>query len=235
MTIGTRSVLYGAHQFLLHPWFVAAAWWRLYGFPWDPRLWVAFFVHDLGYIGKPNMDGPEGEQHPMLGAAIMWRCFDVNDASMEDDEDCTTGVQYRWRVLARVCNAVFGDGLAITGQEHTWAGFVKYHSRFVAKADGTCPSRLCVADKLAISLTPAWLYLPMARATGELAEYRAHHDAAKNGAGKYAGDKHTRSDFATSDAGWYARVQDYCSRWAYAHRDGGDDTWTGAAKPEVRS
>jgi hypothetical protein len=23
-------------------------------------------VHDLGYIGKPNMDGPEGETHPVL-------------------------------------------------------------------------------------------------------------------------------------------------------------------------
>ena len=53
MKIGTRSVLFGAHAFWLHPWFVAAAWWKLYGFPWDPRLWVAFFLHDLGYFGKP--------------------------------------------------------------------------------------------------------------------------------------------------------------------------------------
>ncbi|TDO21919.1 hypothetical protein [Pedobacter duraquae] len=69
--VGTRSVLYGAHCFFIHPFFVAAAWWKLYGFPWDPRLWVAFFVHDLGYIGKPNMDGIEGEEHPILGALIM--------------------------------------------------------------------------------------------------------------------------------------------------------------------
>ena len=68
MTVGTKSVLFGAHQFLIHPWFVAWGWWTLYGFPLDPRLWVAFFVHDLGYIGKPNMDGPEGETHPLLGA-----------------------------------------------------------------------------------------------------------------------------------------------------------------------
>ena len=70
MRVGTKSVLFGAHCFFLHPWFVAAAWWRLYGFPWDPRLWVAFFVHDIGYLGKPNMDGPEGESHPELGARI---------------------------------------------------------------------------------------------------------------------------------------------------------------------
>mgnify|MGYP001158024197 FL=1 len=75
MRVGTKSVLFGAHCFLIHPWFVAWSWWKLYGFPWDPRLWVAFFVHDLGYIGKPNMDGPEGEQHPVLGARIMGTLF----------------------------------------------------------------------------------------------------------------------------------------------------------------
>lgn len=68
MKIGTKSVLFGAHAFWLHPFFVARAWWLLFGFPWDPRLWVAFFLHDLGYIGKPNMDGPEGEQHVQWGA-----------------------------------------------------------------------------------------------------------------------------------------------------------------------
>lgn len=72
---GTRSVLFGAHCFFLHPFFVAAAWWRLYGFPFDPRLWFAFFLHDIGYIGKPNMDGAEGEQHPVAGAKIMGALF----------------------------------------------------------------------------------------------------------------------------------------------------------------
>lgn len=71
MKIGTKSVLFGAHCFLLHPVFVAIAWTKLYGFPLDPRLWIAFFVHDLGYLGKPNMDGAEGETHVELGAKIM--------------------------------------------------------------------------------------------------------------------------------------------------------------------
>lgn len=75
MKIGTRSILFGAHQFALHPLLVAIAWWRLYGAPLDPRLWVAFVIHDLGYLGKPNMDGPEGETHVELGAAIMRRLF----------------------------------------------------------------------------------------------------------------------------------------------------------------
>lgn len=75
MKIGTKSVLYGAHCAIIHPWFVALAWWKLYGFPFDPRLWIAFFVHDLGYIGKPNMDGKEGEAHPYWGACLMGFLF----------------------------------------------------------------------------------------------------------------------------------------------------------------
>jgi hypothetical protein len=71
MKVGTKSILFGAHCFLIHPIFVFIAWCQLYGFPYDPRIWIAFFVHDLGYWGKPNMDGPEGEKHVELGAKIM--------------------------------------------------------------------------------------------------------------------------------------------------------------------
>ncbi|MBF0481301.1 MAG: hypothetical protein HQK81_06295 [Desulfovibrionaceae bacterium] len=75
MKIGTKSLLIGAHQVVLHPWYVAKAWRKLYGFPRDPRLWVAFVVHDWGYWGKSDMDGPEGETHVELGARIMARLF----------------------------------------------------------------------------------------------------------------------------------------------------------------
>lgn len=78
--IGTRSLLFGAHQFALHPIMLAIAWTRLFGFPRDPRLWVAFLVHDWGYWGKPNMDGKEGGDHPFLGAKIMTRLFDGKDS-----------------------------------------------------------------------------------------------------------------------------------------------------------
>lgn len=73
---GTKSILFGAHQFIIHPVFVFAAWWKLYGFPRDPRLWIAFIVHDWGYWGSPNMDGDEGNCHPFLGARIMHYLFD---------------------------------------------------------------------------------------------------------------------------------------------------------------
>lgn len=176
MRIGTKSVLYGAHCFLVHPWFVAWAWWRLYGFPFDPRLWFAFFLHDIGYIGKPNMDGEEGEQHPHLGANVM-----------------------RW---------LFGS---------KWHEFALYHSRFLAKRDGKQYTKLCVADKLAIVLTPSWIYVPMARATGEIKEYRSKSQQMNPGSDAVT---------ATTDWEWHAGVKPYVLAWVDEHKDLREDTWT---------
>lgn len=79
MKIGTRSVLFGYHQFLLHGCFVAAAWVRLFGWTWQWQRWASFFVHDIGYLGKPDMDGVEGETHPLLGGQLMfWLTGDMN-------------------------------------------------------------------------------------------------------------------------------------------------------------
>lgn len=182
MKVGTKSVLFGAHCFFLHPWFVARAWWKLYGFPRDPRLWVAFFVHDIGYLGKPNMDGAEGETHVELGAKIM---------------------------------GVFG---------REWESFTRYHSRFYAKKDGVQYTRLCVADKLAICLTPAWLYLPMVNWTGEIKEYMAMSKA--NGNTKYA----FMSIDHESQLQWHANMCAYLDKWVAEHKDLKVDTWT----PESR-
>lgn len=186
MRIGTKSLLFGAHQFFLHPLFVAVGWTRLFGFPLDPRLWFAFFLHDIGYLGKPDMDGPAGETHPYLGARIMG-----------------------W---------LFGD---------RWYRFSLYHSRFLAKQDGVNPSRLCFADKLATAMTPAWLYLPMARATGELAEYM-RHSVGDPSTAKYAGNGYR---MATAEE-WFSDVRDYLEAWVEAHKDGAADTWTPALKTE---
>lgn len=220
MTIGTKSVLYGAHCWFLHPWFVAWAWWRLYGFPWDPRLWVAFFVHDLGYIGKPNMDGPEGESHPWLGARIMGELFDVR------------GWRGDWDLLPRLMNALFGDPFVsdrFTGRPCSWYQFAFYHSRYLSKTYGVQPSRLCIADKLALALTPWWLYLPMVRATGEIREYMAHAQHRLKGNHAISEDE-ARRVTSPSPAEWYAGVQSYCRRWAHEHRDGRADTWTTDAR-----
>lgn len=76
MSIGTKSLLYGYHCFFIHPIALAVAWIKLYGCPNDWRIWLAFIVHDWGYWGKPNMDGPEGETHPYFGARLMCLLFD---------------------------------------------------------------------------------------------------------------------------------------------------------------
>ena len=75
MRVGTKSLLFGAHCFFIHPWFVAAGWINLYGFPFDPRLWIAFFIHDWGYWGKYKMDDENGESHPLWAARIMGAIF----------------------------------------------------------------------------------------------------------------------------------------------------------------
>lgn len=223
MKIGTKSVLFGAHAFFLHPWFVAWAWWKLYGFRqiyigyntghpqtatgrtrlawrlgfrggprfaslWHPALWLAFIVHDLGYFGKPNMDGLEGEQHPEFGA--------------------------------RIVGALFGDG---------WYRFTRYHSRYLAKKDSRHFSALCLADKLAIAITPAWLYLPMVTATGEIDEYLQKAAVfQRTGEGAASG----LSIDAVDPAKWYADVQAYCRKWVEEHKDGRTDGWTPATREE---
>ncbi len=69
--VGTRSLLFGAHAVWLHWLFVAWAWTKLYGFPLDPRIWVSFVVHDLGYFSCRAMDDADGKRHPIVGAKIM--------------------------------------------------------------------------------------------------------------------------------------------------------------------
>lgn len=205
MKIGTKSVLYGAHCFFIHPWFVALAWWKLFGFPWDPRLWVAFFVHDIGYLGKPNMDGEQGEMHPWAGARIMTVLFDR--ARRPVLPIATLGVRDVW----------LGN----------WGRFALFHSRFLSKRYGAQFSRLCVADKLAVALEPWWLYLPRVILTGEVEEYMALRRKAGS---KYGSEARGDSD-PSSRREWQRRMSTYCREWAYAHRDGRDDTWT----PNVRA
>lgn len=182
MKIGSRSVLYGAHCFFIHPLFVALAWWRLYGFPFDYRLWVAFFVHDLGYWGCENMDGEEGEQHPYLGAFLMSRF----DEPFPYNGDAPGNL--------------------------TWYNFTLYHSRFLARHHDRVFSKLCVADKLAAALEPRWFYLLRVIVTGEIKEYMALHQDPNSKYGPKSRVLNTRWE-------WCTYMQNFCRRWAYAHKD----------------
>jgi hypothetical protein len=138
MKVGTKSVLFGAHCFLLHPFFVAASWTKLYGFPWDPRLWVAFFVHDLGYWGKPNMDGEEGETHVEFGAKVMRLLFGEKwgDFSMYHSR------YYAKRNSRQPSKLCFADKLSFALTPRwlylpmvNWSGEIKEYLRMAETAD----------------------------------------------------------------------------------------------------
>jgi len=148
MKLGTKSILFGAHQFILHPIFVAIAYIRLYGFPFDPRIWIAFLVHDWGYWGKSDIDGKEGKTHPVLGAEIMRFFFDETNVMSYDA----------------------GVG-SIYWLNTKWYDFTLYHSRFYADNNKESYSKLCYADKLAFCIPPMWLYLLLVNLTGEIHEY----------------------------------------------------------------
>lgn len=192
MNVGTKSLLFGVHQVFIHPFWVALAWWKLYGFPWDPRLWVAFVVHDWGYWGCPEMDGPKGDLHPYRGAEIMHFLFDTP----------------RWSK----------GSVYIEGSMFYWRHFCLYHSRFLAKQHDQQPSKLCMADKLAMYYEPWWLYLPRAWASGELKEYV--NSCAPGG-------KNAHMNLVNPTARqWYKAVQGYLKRYAEEHKDGKIDAVT---------
>jgi hypothetical protein len=182
MRIGSKSLIYGAHQVLIHPIAIAYAWTKLYGFPLDLRLWCAFLIHDWGYWGKSNMDGESGERHPVKGAAIM-------------------------RLL-------FGKA---------WGDFTLLHSRFYATKLNRQFSRLAVADKLASTVLPAWLYVPMVCLTGEADEYM-HCTSLKEGS-KFRSQGVISGDVRL----WYSELQTYLRGWVEIHKDVNDPLFNQAA------
>ena len=183
MRVGTKSVLFGVHAIWIHPFFVAWAWGKLFGFPWDFRLWVAFFVHDTGYLCKRDMEGFDGQRHVLLGGRIMGWLFDAY-----------------------------------------WRDFTCCHSRHWAKRVGKRYSKLCLADKLAFVLTPAWLYLPMARLSGELEEYM-RVASGRQLCGGITDFEQSLLDSRDSRV-WLEGLKIYTRRWVEQHRNGIRDHWT---------
>lgn len=144
MRIGTKSLLYGSHQFILHPLYLAVAWRRLYRrWPRGWRLWVAIVAHDWGYWGAPEMDGPVGRLHPHGGAQLVARL-------------ATLGRKPRYRQF----------------HYRRWYEFAACHSRTYASLLNLPASPLMRADKLATALYPNWLYVALCWLSGEWVEYR---------------------------------------------------------------
>lgn len=206
ISVGTKSILFGAHCFFLHPWFVLAAWIKLFGIKsLSLPIFVSFFVHDLGYWGAPNMDGDEGELHPYLGARIMHYLFDKRDS--------------RW--------TIFSKGEKFYTSKY-WYNFSLFHSRFLAKKNGEHYSKLCVADKYAICLTPSWLYVPMATATGEIKEYMKDFENSNYTSPTFEGKRKFDSRYE-----WHKAVKKYVKTWIDEHKDMKQDTWTPISRKPI--
>lgn len=92
MRIGTRSLIFGLHSFFVHPILMLAIFKKVVGRRADFVEIVCILIHDIGYFGKPNMDGVEGNLHPYAGAKLArflfgdrgWRlCVGHNDEVRE--------------------------------------------------------------------------------------------------------------------------------------------------------
>ena len=82
-----------------------------------------------------------------------------------------------------------------------------------------------MADKLAFVLTPDWLYLPMTRATGELAEYMLRAKERQAGSAHFTVVESAQLN--SKDAReWLTGLKSYTRRWIEQHKDGGVDHWT---------
>ena len=85
---------------------------------------------------------------------------------------------------------------------------------------------------MAFVLTPAWLYLPMTRATGELAEYMAKSRDRQVGGGAF--NEVERAQLESGDAAtWLRGLKSYTRRWIEQHRDGAEDKWTISRVPSA--
>ena len=79
------------------------------------------------------------------------------------DMDGQSGIDHP-KLGSEIAGRLFGD---------YYRQLVLLHSRHLARKLGATPSKLCWADKASILFEPEWFYLLRARASGELAEYRA--------------------------------------------------------------
>ena len=148
MNVGTKSLLFGCHQVLIHPVLVYTAWVKLYHKLPNPKETVCIVIHDWGYWGKPNMDGEEGEWHPKPAALFAAKHFDTgkDDGAFRKHGDL--------------------------GTHHSkYFSLCMFHSRFMARKYGVQPSKLCLPDKYGVALMPAWMWVGLGTLSGEIHEY----------------------------------------------------------------
>lgn len=151
MRVGTRSVVFGVHALWWHGFTVLLAWRRLYKqWPSWPIL-LAILLHDIGYWGLPNIDGPEGKRHPFRGARWTARLVIL--------------LEHGYWLQCPLFDGCEGSFIYY---------FTAAHSRDVAAMLGADVSKLYAADKASILYDPKWWYLCRAKLSGEIREFKSH-------------------------------------------------------------
>ncbi len=163
----------------------------------------ALYLHPIAVlVAYSRLYAIPGDPRLLLGILT----HDVGYWGMDrvEGEGSENHVELGGRIMDRLCGQPWGD-------------HVRRHSRSWCDLHGQRYSRLCVADKLAFVLTPAWLYLPMARASGELAQYMAATDGQTRD-GKFTETE--RSLLQSGDAKlWLKGLKSYTRRWVEQHRN----------------
>lgn len=148
MKVGTKSLLFGVHQFIWHPITVTLAWHELYGKWPEWKEFVCIIVHDWGYWGKPNMDGAEGESHPEFGADIAYWFLDGLGGHKYGDLCLFHSRHYARRAHREPSRLCWADKLSIKYEPwwfylpRAWlSGELKEYRKVAAKA-GRVPLRV---------------------------------------------------------------------------------------------
>ena len=144
MKIGTKTLFFGCHQFIIHPLYVYIAWIKLYHKLPSIGETLAIIIHDWGYFGKGDLDGIDGEKHP------EWACKFFNN------------IKHLWFTQNWFVKCLDLSDLCL------------YHSRSYAKIYNAEPSKLCWADKYGTILYGKYLWTFLATISGELNEYKTN-------------------------------------------------------------
>ena len=75
MKLGTKTLLFGTHQFVIHPALMIVAFLKIHKRRPSMSEFLAIVVHDWGYWGCDGIDTGGGENHPYAGARIMERLY----------------------------------------------------------------------------------------------------------------------------------------------------------------
>ncbi len=90
MRIGSKTLLWGTHQFVLHPAVMLIAFLKIHRrFP-SMAEFLAIWVHDWGYWGLSGLDIDGGENHPYVGARIMERFYGIQGRNLVLGHSATT-------------------------------------------------------------------------------------------------------------------------------------------------